>query len=201
MRQQKLLIMLYFQMSESCRELRRDLTTHSHQSSTILREVPRCQKQPDAHWEECHEYSGIPHTGLDMHQNPPKTKRTLLFFFHAASQLPISHRAASYKLLLKMTFNWNDFFERWQKIFSSCCSPLWSCVWFCLVCTLSLVGFALCVCRTRLWDILLHWPRLLTNTVMWIKLHEIEAEQLEKGFEDFFKIWCRINWPPWTTMP
>lgn len=188
MRQQKLLIMLYFQMSESCRELCRDLTTHSHQSSTILREVPRCQKQPDAHWEECHEYSGIPHTGLDMHQNQSKNKRkrTLLFFFNAASQLPISHRAASYKLLLKTAFDWNNFVERWQKIVCSGCSALWSCVWFCVVYILSLVGFALCVCRTRLHDTLLHWLRLLANTVMWMKLHEIEVEQLEKGFEDFF---------------
>lgn len=177
----------------------RDLTTQSpEQHNTTW-----SPQMPKAAWCALREMSRVlRHTShRAWHASKPTQNQKNSPLFLSRCLTASRHRAASYKLLLKMTFNWNDFFERWQKIFSSCCSPLWSCVWFCLVCTLSLVGFALCVCRTRLWDILLHWPRLLTNTVMWIKLHEIEAEQLEKGFEDFFKIWCRINWPPWTTMP
>lgn len=163
-------------MSEGCRELRRDLTTHSHQSSTmLLEEVPRCQKQPDACWEECHGYSGILHTGFDTHQNQSenKSKGTLLLFFHDASKLPISHTAASYKLLLKMPFDWYNFFK------------LWSCVWLCLVYTLTWW-----VCSIHLQNLTTCSPAPLAmtpgqhsgmNKVAWNW-----SATIWKGMEDFF---------------
>lgn len=54
-----------------------------------------------------------------------------------------------------------------------------------LILYLELGGFALDVCKTWPRAVLLRQLWLLPGTLRWIKLHETEAQQLEKGFEDF----------------
>lgn len=173
-------------MSESCRELCRDLTTPSHQGSTMLYEVPRCQRQPDACWEECQEYSGLSHTGFDVHQTQSenKSKGTLLFFFHAASKLPISHTGCLLETAPENVFWLIQFFS---KVAENSLLTLLSFVVLCLtllvlyhelvglLCTAAKPG---CIqsCSTG------HdsWPAQW----LWMKLHEIEAQKLEKRFEE-----------------
>lgn len=129
-------------MSEGCRELCRDLTTHSHQSSTMLREGSGCPMQlkhaernasnPQAYLTPC----------LMLIRTSLKTKAKGLSCFSfmlpqsfpQATQLPPTNR--SWKCLLIKTI----FFKRWQKntllvllSFVVLCLPL-------LVLYLSLVG-------------------------------------------------------------
>lgn len=121
-------------MSEGCRELCRDLTTHSHQSSTMLCEGSGCPMQlkraernasnPQAYLTPC----------LTRIRTSLKTKAKGLSCFSfmlpqsfpPAPQLPPTNR--SWKCLLIKTM----FFKRWQKIVCSYCCPLWSCAWLCL---------------------------------------------------------------------
>lgn len=163
-----------------------------HNNAVATRAAQCCVKSPDAKRSLMRADRNATNTqaylaqGLTRIKTSPKTKAKGLSYFSfmlpqsfpSATRLPPTNR--SWKRLLINTFLF------FLKVAENSLPVVLSFVVLCLT-LLVLYLFALDVCKTWLNAVLLHWPRRLASTVRWMKLHEIEAQQLKKGFEDFFK--------------